>query len=110
MDFPDAQAVVSGHMEQISSNPFVEVVHSLFDSSNPLQIFHKLPLEVKYIAIALSSENGPLEGLFVASGSFTASAPEPAIISLLPRTPTFINSILETCSEAGSQSHVIEVR
>lgn len=80
------------------ASQYFELVRSLLGSPSPSDISRVLPSEVKYVLLALSSKNGPLEGLLVASGLLTEGISAPVRLSLLPRASVWANHAIEACT------------
>ncbi len=80
---------------------YLSLVQSLLGSSNVLRS-KILPDEIKYVMIALSSEQGPLSNLLVTSGLLTEVASAPARLSLLPRSSVWANGAIEGCVDGSN--------
>jgi len=79
-----------------SPEDYLALVQSLLGSSNLIRPTGVLPEEIKYVLIAISSEEqGPLSRLLVTSGMLTDAASAPARLSLLPRSSVWANGALE---------------
>ena len=88
---------------------YYELVRSLLGSPGRVDAPHLLLTGVKYVLLALSSKNGPLEGLLVASGLLTEGPSVPVRLSLLPRSSVWANHAIEACAgDAGTPARLAE--
>jgi hypothetical protein len=90
-------------LNSVDSSPedYLALVQSLLDSSSFVRS-RVLPKEIKYVLIALSSEQGPLSSLLVTSGMLTDVASAPTRLSLLPRSSVWANGTLEDYADGSN--------
>jgi hypothetical protein len=83
------------------SSEYLQLVQSLLGSSSSIRS-RVLPDEIKYVLIALSSEQGPLSSLLVTSGLLLDAASAPARLSLLPRSSVWANGAIQGCANGSN--------
>lgn len=103
-----------GNKEKASNNSstFCGLIFDLLGCRTHAAVAKSLPNELKYVFIAISCPQGPLNGVLVASSFASSAPPAPSLLSFLPRSPrVWSRDTIEECflGESLSRRHIFNV-